>query len=74
MKLIDYTTPRVLIADEGKHFREVNDIYVPEYIDKETGELIPEHFPNYVTICFPAIQIQTIEQAMEIFVEEPIER
>ena len=72
MQLINYTTPRILVADEGKHFRDRNDIYVPEHINKETGELIPEHFPYYMTMCFPGVQIQTIEDAEEIYIEEDI--
>lgn len=71
MKLINYTTPRILIADEGKHFRDKNDVYVEEHIDEE-GNIIPEHFPYYMTMCFPGAQIQTIEQAEEIYIEEDI--
>lgn len=69
MKLINYTQPRLLIADEGKHFRDKNDVYVPEHKDEE-GNIIPEHFPYYMTMCFPAEQIQTLEEALEIYIEE----
>lgn len=69
MKLINYTTPRILIADEGKHFRDKNDVYKEAYID-ENGNKIEEHFPYYMTICFPGIQIQTLEQAEELYIEE----
>jgi hypothetical protein len=72
MQLINYTTPRLLIADEGKHFRDKNDVYVPEHMDEETGELIPAHYPYYMTMCFPGVQIQTLEDALEIYVEEEI--
>lgn len=72
MLLINHTVPRILVADEGKHFREKNDVYVPEHIDEETGELIPEYFPYYMTMCFPGVQIQTIEDAEEIYIEEDI--
>ena len=72
MKLINYTTPNILIADEGKHFRDKNDVYVAEYTD-EDGNLVPEHFPYYMTMCFPGIQIKTLEQAEELYVEEDIE-
>ena len=71
MKLINYTTPKILIADEGKHFRDKNDVYVAEYTD-EDGNLVPEHFPYYMTMCFPGIQIKTLEQAEEIYIEEDI--
>lgn len=69
MKLINYTTPRILIADEGKHFRNVDDTYKEAYID-ENGNEIEEHFPYYMTMCFPGVQIQTLEQAEELYVEE----
>lgn len=71
MKLINYTTPRILIADEGKHFRNVDDTYKEAYID-ENGNEIEEHFPYYMTMCFPGVQVQTLEQAEELYVEEDI--
>lgn len=72
MKLINYTNPKVLIADEGKHFRDKNDVYHEAYID-EDGNKVEEHFPYYMTICFPGIQIETLEDAEELYVEENIE-
>ncbi len=72
MKLIQYTNPRILIADEGKHFRDKDDIYKEAYID-ENGNKIPEHFPYYMTMCFPGVQIKTLEQAQELYIEEKIE-
>lgn len=74
MQLITYTEPKVLIADEGKHIRSINDVYEPEHIDEETGETIPEHFPYYSTLIFPAIQLDTIEKVKELYVEEDIEK
>lgn len=71
MKLIQYTTPRILIAEEGKHFRDKNDVYKEAYVD-ENGNQVPEHFPYYMTMCFPGTQIQTLEQAQELYVEEDI--
>ena len=73
MTFITHTSPRVLIADEGKPIREKNDVYVPEHTDPETGEVIPEHFPHYATLIFPGIQIQTLEEIEEIYIEELIE-
>jgi len=72
MKLITYTNPRLLLADEGKHIRDKNDIYVAEHVGDD-GVQIPEHFPYYATVLFPGIQIQTLEQAEELYVEEDIE-
>ena len=71
MKLIDYTNPRILIADEGKQIRSKNDVYVEEHYD-ENGNLIPEHFPYYSTVIFPAVNITTLEKALELYVEEDI--
>ncbi len=71
MKLINHTTPRILIADEGKHFRNVNDVYEEAHID-ENGNEIEEHLPYYMTMCFPGVQIQTLEQAEELYIEEDI--
>lgn len=71
MKLINYTNPRLLVADEGKHIRDVNDIYIAEHED-EGGVIIPEHYPYYATVIFPGIQIQTLEQVKELYIEEDI--
>ena len=40
MKLFSYTKPKMIVADEGKHIRDKNDVYVAEYTD-ENGELGP---------------------------------
>lgn len=72
MQLISYTKPRVLIADEGKHMRDKNDIYTPAKYD-EDGKLIEEeHFPYYSTLIFPAEQLDTLEKCEEIYIEEEI--
>lgn len=73
MRLITHTQPRILIADEGKKIRSKNDVYEEEHTD-EDGNVIPEHFPHYATVIFPAKQIDTLEKAMEIYIEEEIER
>ena len=72
MQLITHTQPHILIADEGKHICAINDIYESERIDKKTGKIIPEHFPHYATVIFPAAQIDTIEKVKELYVEETI--
>lgn len=74
MTLINYTNPRLLIADEGKMIRDRNDVYIPEHIDEETGKVMPEHKPYYSSVLFPAISIDTLEKAMELYVEEEIEK
>lgn len=70
MKLINYTNPRLLIADEGKHIRRKDDVYISEHKDKENEEIIPEHNPYYATVIFPAIELNTIEKCEEVYVEE----
>lgn len=72
MRLINYTTPRLLVADEGKHIRDKNDVYIAEHKNDE-GDLVPEHVPYFSTVIFPGAQIQTIEQAQELYTEEEIE-
>lgn len=72
MQLIDWTKPKMVISDRGKHIRSKNDIYTPAKHD-EKGEIIEEeHFPYYSTLIFPASQIKTMEQVEEIYVEEII--
>ncbi len=65
MNLFSYTKPKMIVADEGKHVREVNDVY---YVDAETGE---EHFPYYSTTIFVPDTF-TEEQMNELYVEEDI--
>lgn len=52
MTIINYQKPYMIIADKNKKIRQKDDIYVPEHIDEETGELIPEHFPYYSGVWF----------------------
>ena len=47
MQLINWTNPKMIISDEGKWIRDVNDVYVAEHIDEQTGELIPEKILFY---------------------------
>jgi hypothetical protein len=70
MVLIKHIKPVMVIADEGKHIRSVNDVYVAEYTD-ENGNVIPEHFPHYSTVLFVP-DLFTEEQMNELYVEEDI--
>lgn len=72
MNYIKHTTPRLLIADEGKKIRSRSDVYMPEHKDEE-GNLISEHKPYYASVIFLSEQIQTIEDINSIYVEEEIE-
>ena len=72
MQLFDYTRPKMIVADKGKHIRAINDVYVPEYTDEE-GNIVPEHFPYYSTTVFIPDDF-TEEQMYELYIEEPIEK
>ena len=72
MQLINWTKPKMIISDEGKHIRDKQDVYVPEHYDEE-GNLIPEHFPHYSTTIFVPDDF-TEAQMNELYVEETIEK
>ena len=63
MKYVGYTKPILLIADEGKKIRAVNDVYIAA---TETEE---EHKPYYTDVIFLA-DGTTEEQALSMYVEE----
>ena len=67
MRLLN-TTPKKIVADEGKHIRSVDDVYVPEYVDNN-GNVVEEHIPYYSTIIFVPDTF-TEEQMNELYVEE----
>lgn len=68
MQFFDYTKPKMIVADKGKHIREANDVYVPEHKDEE-GNVIEEHFPYYSTTIFVPDSF-TKEQMDELYAEE----
>ena len=70
MTLFDYTRPKMIVADKGKHIRSVDDVYVAEYTDEE-GNVVPEHFPYYSTTIFVPDTF-TEEQMNELYIEENI--
>ena len=72
MQLIKRGDLRMLVSDEGKHIRDINDVYVREHSDTETGELIPEHFPVYDQVLFLGKQVVE-EDIPNLYVEELIE-
>ena len=74
MKLFTYTKPKMIVSDERKHIRDVNDVYVAEHVDETTGELIPEHIPYYSSVIFLGEQINSLEECKELYVEEDIEK
>ena len=69
MQVITRGDLRLLLADEGKHIRNINDVYEEEHIDSETGETIPEHYPYYAEMIFLGKQVD-ITKLDELYVEE----
>lgn len=72
MQLINWTNPKMIISNEGKHIRSKDDVYVPEHYDEE-GNLVPEHFSYYATTIFVPDDF-TIEMMNDLYVEETIEK
>ena len=70
MIFFNYTNPKMIVAEEGKHIRSKNDVYIPEHYDAE-GNLIEEHIPYYSTTIFVPNSF-TEEQMNELYVEEEI--
>lgn len=71
MKVILHTTPKLLIADENKMLRDINDVYIPEHYD-ENGNFVEEHKPYYSSVIFLGVQITSLEQAQQLYVEENV--
>lgn len=70
MILFDYTKPKMIVAEKGKHIREKNDVYIAEHKDEE-GNIVPEHKPYYSTTIFVPDTF-TEEQMNELYIEENI--
>ena len=70
MQLIKRTELRLLLADEGKHIRDVNDVYVEEHYD-EDGNLVPAHEPHYSEMIFLGKQVNE-KDINKMYVEESI--
>ena len=70
MKFYSDTTPKRIVAEEGKHIRSKDDVYVPAHYDKE-GNLVEEHLPYYATTIFVP-NSYTEEDVIRDYVEEDI--
>ena len=70
MIVFDYTAPKMIVAEKGKHIREKNDVYIAEHKDEE-GNIVPEHKPYYSTTIFVPDTF-TEEQMNELYIEENI--
>ena len=67
MEIRKYGEKKILIADENKQIRDINDVYTPA---TETEE---EHKPYYASIIFLADNFED-SKLNELYVEEEIER
>lgn len=56
---------KILIADEGKHIRDINDVYIPATEDAE------EYIPYYTTTIYLA---DNFDETLlhELYIEENI--
>lgn len=65
MEIRTYGKKKILIADENKQIRDINDVYVPA---TETEE---EHKPYYTSVIFLADNFED-SKLNELYVEEDI--
>ena len=72
MQLFTYTKPKMIVSDEGKHIRDVNDVYLAEHYDEE-GNLVPEHIPYYSTTIFVPDNF-TVGMMNDLYIEEELNK
>jgi len=65
MEIRRYGNQRILIADNNKGIREINDVYTP------ATETEKEHTPYYASVIFLADNFEE-EKLNDIYVEEEI--
>lgn len=65
MEIRNYGKKKILIADENKQIRDVNDLYTPASENEE------EHKPYYTTIIFLADNFDD-SKLNELYIEEEI--
>ena len=70
MEIRTYGKKKILIADENKQIRDINDIYEEEHYDEE-GNLIPQKKPYYASIIFLADNFDD-SKLNELYIEEEI--
>ena len=66
MEIRKYGEKKILIADENKQIRDINDVYTPA---TETEE---EHKPYYASVIFLADNFED-SKLNELYVEEEME-
>lgn len=69
MEIRTYKDKRILIADNNKQIRSIDDIYVAEHY--EDGNLIPEYKPYYASVIYLANSFD-ISKIRDLYVEEDI--
>lgn len=67
MEVRNYGNKRILIADNNKHIRSIDDAYVEEHY--EDGILIPEYKPYYTSVIYLADNFD-ISKIKDLYVEE----
>lgn len=67
MEIRKYGSKKILIADENKQIRDINDIYVPA---TETEE---EHKPYYTSVIFLADNFDD-SKLNELYIEEDMDK
>lgn len=70
MEIRTYGAKKILIADENKQIRDINDTYEEEHYDEE-GNLIPQKKPYYASVIFLADNFED-SKLNELYVEEDI--
>ena len=65
MEIRNYGKTKILIADENKHIRDINDIYTPATKTEE------EHIPYYASVIFLANNFDD-KELNNLYVEEEI--
>lgn len=70
MEIRKYGLRKVLVAEENKHIRRIDDVYVPAH--EEDGKIIPAHFPYYTSILFLGDNFED-DKLDELYIEEEIE-
>ena len=73
MEIRNYGNKKILIANENKHIRSRNDIYIPAKYDEQGNLIEEEKKPYYSTLIFLADNIDT-SKIDELYVEEEIEK
>ena len=70
MEIRTYGAKKILIADENKYIRDINDIYEEEHYDEE-GNLIPQKKTYYTSVIFLADNFDE-SKLNDLYVEEEI--